>query len=169
MRRRSAVIPVALCVLTMTVLCGGLAAAAGAAPAPAGVRPRVAATPPPPPPGGPASPAWGHAEQAPGIATLDHSGAGALEAVACPAEGACTAGGFYSDGASKKQQGFVIGEASGLWEAAQDMPLVAQLNTGGSADVLTVACLAAGECGAGGFYRDATGLEGFIGSEVGST
>ena len=151
------------------MLCWGLAAAAGAPPAPAGVRPLVAATPPPPPPAGPGSPAWGHAEQAPGIDTLDHSGAGALEAVACPAKGACTAGGFYSDGATKKQQGFVIGETSGLWGAAQDVPLVPQLNTGGSADVLTVACLAAGECGAGGFYRDATGLEGFIGSEVGST
>ena len=63
----------------------------------------------------------------------------------------------------------MIGETSGLWGAAQDVPLVPQLNTGGSADVLTMACLAAGECGAGGFYRDATGLEGFIGSEVGST
>jgi Bacterial Ig-like domain (group 3) len=63
----------------------------------------------------------------------------------------------------------VIGEDSGLWGAAQDVPLVPQLNTGGSADVLTVACLAAGECGAGGFYRDATGLEAFIGSEVSDT
>ncbi|MGD0701478.1 MAG: Ig-like domain-containing protein [Trebonia sp.] len=129
----------------------------------------MAATPPPAPPAGPASPAWGHAEQAPGIDTLDHSGGGVLEAVACPAKGACTAGGFYYDGASKKQQGFVIGETSGLWGAAQDVPLVPQLNTGGSADVLTVACLAAGECGAGGFYRDATGLEAFNGSEVGGT
>jgi Bacterial Ig-like domain (group 3) len=169
MRLLSAVLPVGSCVLSATVLCWGLATAAGAAPAPASVRPQVAATPPPPPPAGPASPAWGHAERAPGIATLDHTGGGALEAVACPANGGCTAGGFYSDGASKKQQGFVIGEASGLWGAAQDVPSVPQLNTGGSADVLTVACLAAGECGAGGFYRDATGLEAFIGSEVSRT
>jgi Bacterial Ig-like domain (group 3) len=168
MRRRSGLIPAGFCVLSAAALCWGLTAAAGAAPTPAGVTPQVAATSPPPPPPGPASPAWGHAEQAPGIATLDHSGAGALEAVACPAQGACTAGGFYFDGASKKQQGLVIGETSGLWGNAQDVPLVPQLNTGGSADVLTVACLAAGECGAGGFYRDATGLEGFIGSEVGS-
>jgi hypothetical protein len=167
--RRSGLIPAGFCVLSAAVLCWGLTAAAGTAPAPAGVGPQVAATPPPPPPAGPASPAWGHAEQAPGIATLDHSGAGALEAIACPAKGACSAGGFYSDGASNKQQGFVIDEASGLWGAAQDVPLVPQLNTGGTADVLTVACLAAGECGTGGFYRDATGLEGFIGSEVSST
>ena len=33
MRRRSAVIPVGLCVLTVTVLCWALAPAAGAAPA----------------------------------------------------------------------------------------------------------------------------------------
>ena len=168
MRSRSGLISAVLCVLCAAVLCWGLTAAAGAAPTPAGVTPQVAATPPPPPPAGPASPAWGHAEQAPGIATLDHSGGGALEAVACPAKGACTAGGFYSDGATKEQQGFVIDEASGLWGAAQDVPLVPQLNNG-SADVLAVACLAAGECGAGGFYRDATGLEAFIGSEVGGT
>ncbi len=169
MRRRSGLIPAGFCVLSAAVLCWGLAAAVAAAPAPAGVRPQVAATPPPPPPAGPASPAWGHAEQAPGIATLDHSGAGALEAVACPAKGACSAGGFYFDGASKKQQAFVIGETSGLWGTAQDVPLVPQLNTDGSADVLTVACLAAGECGASGFYSDPTGLEGFLGSEVGGT
>ena len=170
MRSRSGLISAALCVLSAAVLCWGLTAAAGAAPPPSGVTPQVAATSPPPPPTGPVSPAWGHAEEAPGIATLDHSGGGALEAVTCPAEGACTAGGFYSDGATKKQQGFVIDEASGLWGAAQDVPLVPQLNTGGSADVLTVACLAAGECAAGGFYSASPiGLEGFIGSEVGGT
>jgi hypothetical protein len=91
MRRRSGLIPAGLSVLSAAVLCWGLTAAAGAAPAPAGVTPQVAATPPPPPPAGPASPAWGHAEQAPGIATLDHSGIGALEAVACPAQGDCAA------------------------------------------------------------------------------
>src|ERR1700727_880311 len=169
MRRRSSVISAALCVVSAAALCWGLTAVAGAAPDPSGRTPQVAATAPPPPPAGPASPAWGHAEQAPGIATLDHSGGGALEAVACPAKGACTAGGFYSDGATKKQQGLVIGETSGLWGAAQDVPLVPQLNTGGTADVLTVACLAAGECGAGGFYRDATGLEGFLGRGGGGT
>jgi hypothetical protein len=169
MRRRSGFISAALCVVSAAALCWGLTAAAGAAPDPAGRTPQVAATPPPPPPAGPASPAWGHAEQAPGIATLDHSGGGALEAVACPAKGACTAGGFYSDSATKTQQGFVIGETGGLWGAAQDVPLVPQLNTRGTADVLTVACLAAGECGAGGFYGDATGLEGFLGSEVSGT
>jgi hypothetical protein len=169
MRRLSGLISAVFCVLSAAALCWGLTAAAGAAPAPAGVVPEAVATPPPPPPAGPASPAWGHAQQAPGITTLDHSGGGALEAIACPAQGACTAGGFYSDGVSKKQQGFVIGETSGLWGPAEDVPLVPQLNTGGSADVLTVACLAAGECGAGGFYRDATGLEGFIGSEVSDT
>jgi Bacterial Ig-like domain (group 3) len=169
MRRRSGKIPAALCLVSAAALCWGLTAAAGAAPDPAGATPQVAATPPPAPPTGPASPAWGHAEQAPGIATIDHNGGGVLEAIACPAEGACTAGGFYYDGVSKQQQGFVIGETSGLWGAAQDLPLAPQLNTFGSADVVTVACLAAGECGAGGFYRDANGLEGLIGSEVSDT
>ena len=174
MRRRSGMVFVIFCALSAAVLCCGLAAAAGAAPASpatvaARVAPQVAATPLPPLPAGPANPAWGQAEQAPGIATLDHSGGGALEAIACPAAGACTAGGFYSDGASKLQQGFVIDESSGLWGSAQDVPLLPMLNTGGTADVMTVACLAAGECGAGGFYRDATGLEGFIGSEVSGT
>jgi hypothetical protein len=156
-------------VVSAAALCWGLTATAGAAPDPAGVTPQVAATPPPPPPAGPASPAWAHAEQAPGIATLDDSGGGVLEAVACPAKGACSAGGFYSDGATKKQQAFVIGETTGVWGSAQDLPLASTLNTLGSADVETVACLAAGECAAGGFYRDANGLEGLLGSEVSGT
>lgn len=169
MRRLSGLIPAAFAVLAAALLCWGLTAAAGAAPVRAGATPQAVATAPPPPPAGPASPAWDHAEQAPGIATLDDNGGGVLEAVDCPAAGDCTAGGFYSDGSTKKQQGFVIGESGGLWDSAQDVPLVPILNTGGSADVLTVACLAAGECGAGGFYRDAGGLEGFIGSEVSDT
>jgi Big-like domain-containing protein len=169
MRRRSGLIPAAACLFSAAALCWGLTAAAGAAPVPAGATPQVAATAPPPPPSGPASPAWAHAEQAPGVVTLDDNGGGALDAVACPARGACTAGGFYLDGVTRKQQGFVIGESSNLWGPAQDVPVVPTLNTGGSADVLAVACLAAGECGAGGFYRDATGLEGFIGSEVSDT
>src|ERR1700684_716744 len=105
MRRLSGLILAFFGLLSAAALCGGLTAAAGAAPVPAGVTPQAAATPPPPPPAGPASPSWGHAEQAPGIAALDNSGGGALEAVACPARGACTAAGFYSDGVSKKQQG----------------------------------------------------------------
>jgi len=171
MPRRSSLISAAFCVFSAAALCWALTATAGASAAPASARPQVAATPPPPPPAGPVSPAWGHAEQAPGIDTLDDGGGGALEAVACPAKGACTAGGFYYDGVTAKQQGFVIDEADGLWGDAQDVPTLPELNTGGTADVLTVACLAGapGECGAGGFYRDATGLEGFMGSEVGGT
>ena len=170
MRRRSGLISALFCLFSAAALCWGLTAASwGASAVPAGATPDVEATAPPPPPSGPASPAWGHAVTAPGISTLDDSGGGALEAIACPAAGACTAGGFYYDGVTKKQQGFVIDEASGVWSDAQDVPLLPMLNTGGTADVTTVACLAAGECGAAGFYRDASGLEGFLGSEVSST
>src|ERR1700761_9608910 len=113
MRRRSGLISAIFCAFSAAALCWGLTAATWGAPAiSAGATPQVEATAPPPPPSGPASPAWGHAQQAAGIATLDDGGGGVLESIACPAAEACTAGGFYYDGVTKKQQGFVIDETS---------------------------------------------------------
>ena len=151
MRSRYGLIPAGFCVLSAAALCWGLTAAAGAAPVPVGVTPQVAATPSPAPPAGPASPAWSHAAQAPGIDTLDHSGAGALEAVACPAKGACTAVGFYTTGAGAGQA-FTATMANGKWGPAVEVPGSAALNKGGFAELSSVSCPTAGNCSAGGSY-----------------
>jgi hypothetical protein len=112
---------------------------------------------------------WGVAEQAPGIAALDHSGTGQLTSVSCAAGGACSAGGFYTDGTSKLGQAFVIGESGGVWKAAQGLPTVATLNAGGSAEVAAVSCPAAGNCGATGYYRASGAVQPFVVAESGGT
>ena len=65
------------------------------------------------------------------------------------------AGGYYAD-ASRRHQAFVAGEVNGVWGKAQQVPGTAALNKGGQAWITSVSCAAAGDCSAGGSYRDAS-------------
>ena len=47
--------------------------------------------------------------------------------------------------------------SGGTWGTAEEVPGTATLNKDGDADVLSVSCARAGDCSAGGFYRDASG------------
>jgi hypothetical protein len=111
---------------------------------------------------------WGVATPVPGLATLDDNGTGQLSAVSCAAGGACSAGGFYTDGSTKLTQAFVVGESGGTWKAAQGLPSVATgLNTGGSAGIAAVSCAAAGNCGATGFFLSGGATHPFVVAESG--
>jgi len=99
---------------------------------------------------------WGTAEEVPGTATLNKDGDADVLSVSCARAGDCSAGGSYRD-ASFRLQAFVAGEARGTWGTAEEVPGTAALNTGGDAQVLSVSCARAGDCSAGGFYRDASG------------
>jgi hypothetical protein len=149
--------------VSVAVTCCALAAGAG----PAGAAATAAGGRAIPASG--ASPVWGAAEQVPGIAALDDNGSAILSAVSCAAKGACSAGGFYLDGITTYDEAFVVGEAGGVWGSAQDVPTVPMLNTGHDAQVMTVSCRAAGNCGAAGYYRDASGLQTFVVGEAGGT
>src|SRR6266704_2102001 len=46
---------------------------------------------------------------------------------------------------------------AGTWGTAIEVPGLASLNQGGQAEVRSVSCGAAGNCAAGGFYRDGSG------------
>ena len=46
--------------------------------------------------------------------------------------------------------------AGGSWAAAQQVPGLAALNAGGAAEVSSVSCASAGNCAAGGYYRDSS-------------
>ena len=43
---------------------------------------------------------------------------------------------------------------SGTWGTAKEVPGTAHLNTGGADAINSVSCAAAGNCSAGGYYRD---------------
>lgn len=96
---------------------------------------------------------WHNAFQAPGVATLSAGHNATLTSVSCPTAGNCSAGGFYLD-SSGSQQAFVLSEVNGHWNNALPVPGLAALNTNGLAEVRTVSCASAGNCAAGGDYRD---------------
>jgi len=57
--------------------------------------------------------------------------------------------------------------SDGTWGHAQEVPGTAALNTGGQAAIESVSCASAGNCSAGGSYRDATGHhQAFVAGEV---
>ncbi len=110
---------------------------------------------------------WGSAQEVPGTASLNTGGAAAVTSVSCPSAGDCTAGGYYSNGGS---QAFVVDQVNGTWGSAQEVPGTGALNAGGTAYVGSVSCASAGNCAAGGYYRDASGhLQAFVVDELNGT
>jgi hypothetical protein len=112
---------------------------------------------------------WGKAKEVPGTATLNTGGLALLLSVSCASAGNCSAGGFYTD-SSGFNQAFVVSQVGGKWGKAEEVPGTAALNTGGSAQVLSVSCASPGNCSAGGNYATSSTAEvPFVVSQVGGT
>jgi len=116
---------------------------------------------------------WSKAIEVPGLAALN-TGFRRLDAVAqvssvsCAA-GDCVAGGFYQDRLGHGQA-FMASERNGTWSKAVKPPGVAALNAGGSAAVTSVSCSSAGNCGAGGYFKDREAHgQGFVANERNGT
>jgi hypothetical protein len=99
---------------------------------------------------------WGTAIEVPGTAALNQGGNAQINSLSCASAGTCSAGGFYTD-SSGRWQALVAGETNGTWHAAIEVPSTAALNQGGQAMVNSVSCASAGNCSAGGLYRDGSG------------
>ena len=109
---------------------------------------------------------WRRAEEVPGTGALNPGGYAAIASVSCGSAGNCSAGGLYAD-RSRHNQAFVVSEVNGAWRQATEVPGIADLNTGGSATTYTVSCASAGNCSAGGQYKDrARRVRGFVVGEV---
>ena len=117
---------------------------------------------------------WGKAQEVPGIATLN-TGSAQVLSVSCASAGNCAAGGWYLDG-SGNQQAFVVSQVNGIWGEAEEVPGIAALNVAGVAQLTSVSCSSAGNCGAGGYYATSynpqTGVltaQAFVVSQVNGT
>jgi len=109
---------------------------------------------------------WGRAIEVPGLGALNKGGHAQVWSVSCSLRRNCAAGGFYRDGGGHLQ-GFVVSERNGVWGRAIEVPGLGTLNAGGTADVVSVSCAAAGNCAAGGDYLDQDGhQQGFVVSET---
>jgi len=112
---------------------------------------------------------WGRAEEVPGTAALNKGGDAQTSSVSCGSAGNCGAGGSYLDTAGH-QQAFVVTEVKGAWGTAREVPGSGALNQGGFADLLSVSCGSAGNCGTGGSYFDASfNVQAFVVSQVNGT
>jgi hypothetical protein len=94
---------------------------------------------------------WGKAEEVRGSAALNKGGDAQVSEVSCTSAGNCSAGGSYTDGAGETQA-FVVSETKDTWGTAEKVPGAAALGREASVDVLS--CGSAGNCSAGGSYRD---------------
>ena len=95
---------------------------------------------------------WQPAEQIPGIAGPQHpAGKAASNSVSCASAGNCSAGGSYASGTSDTHA-FVVAETNHSWQAAEDAPGAAVLDTGQRGVIYSVSCATAGYCSAGGQY-----------------
>jgi len=101
---------------------------------------------------------WHKAIEVPGTAVLNQGGTAGIASMSCASPGNCSAGGDYADSLDTFQA-FVVSQVNGTWHAAIEVPGTAALNRGGSAQVGSVSCAAAGGCSAGGFYTDGKGGE----------
>jgi hypothetical protein len=99
---------------------------------------------------------WGTAKEVPGTSALNQGGDANFGAVSCASAGNCSAGGFYVDNSGGFQV-FVVSQVNGTWGTAKEVPGTAALNKGGNAAVTSVSCGSAGNCSAGGFYKDSSG------------
>ena len=112
---------------------------------------------------------WGTAIKVPGLAALNKGGASGPDAeigsVSCASAGNCAVGGSYTDQLGQGQA-FVATERYGRWGMATGVPGLGALNAGGHAYVYQVSCASAGNCAAGGDYRDGGHhQQGFVVSE----
>ena len=109
---------------------------------------------------------WGSAIEVPGTASLNVGALGSAAAISCPANGACSAGGAYTD-SSGNTQAYVVDESNGTWGSAIEIPGTASLNAGGLAAVASLSCASPNNCSVGGLVSaTATTSQAFVATEI---
>ncbi|HEX2321301.1 MAG TPA: hypothetical protein VHJ18_20185 [Streptosporangiaceae bacterium] len=113
---------------------------------------------------------WHNAIEVPGTATLNRGGNANIFSVSCASAGNCSAGGYYTTDAFGHTQAFLVSQVKGTWRTAIKVPGTAALNVHGNAEVNSVSCPSAGNCTAGGYYKDGSyHYQAFVVSEVNGT
>jgi len=112
---------------------------------------------------------WGTAKEVPGTAALNAGGYAQVTSISCASAGSCSAGGAYTN-STPATQAFVVRETNGTWATATEVRGIAALNKRRLAMITSVSCASPGNCGAAGFYQDASfNSQAFVVSEAGGT
>src|SRR5205823_13799586 len=77
---------------------------------------------------------------------------------------------LLASGSVAASAGVAAASGSNGWGTAREVPGTAALNQGGEAEVISVSCAAAGNCSAGGDYKDTSGnFQAFVVNPVNGT
>jgi hypothetical protein len=107
---------------------------------------------------------WRTAIEVPGSSVLNKGFGAAVTSVSCASAGNCAAGGTYNG--PGYIEAFVASERDGSWRTAIEVPGTGALNKDGGGGVASVSCASAGNCLAGGYYRDSSdNVQAFVASE----
>jgi hypothetical protein len=111
---------------------------------------------------------WGTAQAVPGIGSLNATGSN-VQVVSCTSAGDCEAVGNYF--AAGVEHVFAARESGGTWGTATELPSTAALAAiDAFVEVQALSCPLAGNCTAGGDYKDASGhLQPFVADETNGT
>jgi hypothetical protein len=112
---------------------------------------------------------WHTAIPVPGVAALNTGGQANVGSVSCTSAGNCSAGGYYTIDSGGDTEAFVVSQVNGTWHTAIQVPGTAALNTGRNAGAGSVSCASAGNCTAGGSYKDDSGYHAFVVTQVNGT
>jgi hypothetical protein len=113
---------------------------------------------------------WHTAIQVPGTGTLNKGGNANIFSVSCSSAGNCSAGGYYTTDSYGHTQAFVVSKVNGTWRTVIKVPGTAALNLTGNAEVNSISCASAGNCSAGGYYKDGSWhYQAFVASQVNGT
>lgn len=93
---------------------------------------------------------WRNAFEVPGTAGLNKGHNGQVTGISCPSTGNCGVGGYYTN-SSDHGELFLINESKGKWGRANEIPGLAALTKGSTAEIYSISCSSAGNCSGGGY------------------
>jgi hypothetical protein len=98
---------------------------------------------------------WRNAFEVPGTASLNSGHNAQLTAISCPSAGNCAVGGYYTNSSGHGEL-FVINRSKGNWGKAKEIPGLAALTKGSTAQIYSISCSSPGNCSGGGYGETST-------------
>jgi hypothetical protein len=109
---------------------------------------------------------WHAAANLPGLPALNKGAYAQVSTVSCTSPVNCGAGGIYTDGGFDNTA-FVVSRNGGAWQKSLRLAGINGLSPGPSIGIDQISCSSADNCGAGGFYTDASdSQQAFVASEI---
>ena len=93
---------------------------------------------------------WRTAFEVPGTAGLNKGSNAQVTAISCPSAGSCAVGGYYTNSSAHGEL-FLISQSKGGWGKAKEIPGLAALTKGSTAQIYSISCSSAGNCSGGGY------------------